>query len=144
MKIAIGCDHAGFSLKQTLKRHLSDLKHDVIDCGADSDAKSDYPIFAQEASRLVSCGKCERAVLVCGSGIGMCMAANRFSRVRAAVIRDEYDAQMSRSHNDANVACFGARLTAEGDAVHLLDVFLETPFEGGRHAARVAKIEMGR
>lgn len=142
MKISVGSDHAGYALKEALKGHLMGQGHEVADCGPFSDDRSDYPDFARKVAGDISSGKTEMGVLVCGSGIGMCMAANRFSRVRAAVIRDEGDVEMSRRHNDANVACLGARVTSESDAVRLLDVFMNTPFDGGRHIARVAKIEL--
>lgn len=142
MKIAIGSDHAGFNLKEKIKKRLSNEGHNVEDCGAFSDERSDYPDLAKEAASRVSDGHAERGVLVCGSGIGMCMAANRYPKVRAVVVRDERDAEISRRHNDANVACIGSRVTPDEYAVKLIVLFLETPFDGGRHSARVAKIEL--
>lgn len=141
MRIAVGSDHAGFPLKERVKAHLASQGYEAVDCGASSDARSDYPDFAQEVARRVSRGAAERGILVCGSGIGMCMAANRFPGVRAAVIREPGDAEMSRRHNDANVACLGARVTDEELALTLVDLFLSTPFEGGRHEARIKKID---
>ncbi|NLD27364.1 MAG: Ribose-5-phosphate isomerase B [bacterium ADurb.Bin270] len=141
-KIAIGSDHAGFELKEHLKKHLQARCETVIDCGPRSAEKSDYPDYAKEVSGLVSRGECDRGLLVCGSGIGMCMAANRYRGVRAAVLRDQVDAELARRHNDANVACIGARITAFDMAVLLTDVFLMTQFEGGRHEPRIAKIEL--
>jgi len=142
MKISIGSDHAGFALKEVLKRHLAGLGHELTDCGAFSADRTDYPDFAKKVAEGVSSGDSERGVLVCGSGIGMCITANRFRGVRAVVLRDERDAELSRSHNDANVACFGERFTKSGDAAGFLDLFMSTPFEGGRHEARVAKMEL--
>ena len=142
MKISIASDHAGFDLKEDLKKHLSELGHEAIDFGPQNNQRTDYPDYAKKVALSVQKGDVERGVLVCGSGIGMCMTANRFKDVRAAVIHDQSDAQMSRSHNDANVACFGARVLDSSAVIELLDIFLSTPFEGGRHTARVAKIEM--
>lgn len=144
MRIAIGSDHAGFALKEVVKRHLVSQGHEVEDVGTHSEERCDYPIFAASVATAVDAGKAERGVLVCGSGIGMCMAANRFPQVRAAVLHDEYDAMMARGHNDANVACMGARKTAPVMATRLLDLFLTTPFEGGRHQERVALLEKVR
>lgn len=142
MKIAVGSDHAGFDLKENLKNHLIKLGNEVVDCGALSDARSDYPDFAKGVATRVSENKVERGILVCGSGIGMCMTANRFQNVRAVVLHDSNDAELSRKHNDANVACIGSRVTKIDDAIKLVDIFLKTEFEGGRHANRVAKIEI--
>lgn len=141
MKIALGSDHAGFNLKEKIKTHLLKQGHNVEDCGPFSGERSDYPDFAKQVARRISEGSTERGVLVCGSGIGMCVAANRFKGVRAAVLRDANDAELSRGHNNANVACLGARITADDEATKLVDIFLTTPFEGGRHEARVKKID---
>lgn len=138
MRIAIGSDHAGFALKSALKQWLVDQGHDVTDVGADTDERSDYPHYGALVARLVADGSAERGVAVCGSGQGICMTVNKVAGVRGGVIRDAEDAEMTRRHNDANVACFGERVTATDEAVHALDVFLSTPFEGGRHAGRVA------
>ena len=143
MKIAIGSDHAGFALKEVLKNYLLDKKIEVNDCGAFNEERSDYPDYAKPVARLVEEGKVDCGVLVCGSGIGMCMTANRFDGVRAVVLRDVYDAEMSRKHNDANIACFGGRVSDAGKATELLDIFLSTEFEGGRHENRVKKIDGG-
>ena len=141
MKIAIASDHAGFSLKEKLVSYLQSLGGEVLDLGPVSDSTVDYPDFAAKVAQSIKTGNVERGILVCGSGIGMCMAANRFSNVRAAVLRSEEDAKMSRLHNDANVACLGGRVTGESEAKKFLKVFLETPFEGGRHVRRVEKIK---
>jgi ribose 5-phosphate isomerase B len=141
MKIAVASDHAGYELKEVLKKYLEEEGHDVDDCGAHSAERSDYPDFGRKGALAVKEGRAQRAVLVCGSGIGMCMTANRFEGVRAAVLRDAYDAEMSRKHNDANVACFGERVSDPDAARGLLEVFLNTDFEGGRHEARVKKID---
>lgn len=141
MRIAIASDHAGFQLKELLRRSLKERGIEVTDFGAFSEERSDYPDFARKAARAVQGGEADRAVLVCGSGIGMCMAANRFKGVRAAVLRDAYDAEMARKHNDANVACFGGRMSAPDEVLALLDIFLATEFEGGRHKERVKKMD---
>lgn len=141
MKIAIASDHAGFAQKKLLKEYLESAGHSVTDCGSFSEERSDYPDYGAKAAKLVSKGEAERAFLICGSGMGMCMVANRFKGVRAAVIRDENDAKLSREHNDANVACFGARVTDASFLKKLAEVFLSTAFEGGRHKARVEKID---
>lgn len=141
MRIALASDHAGFALKEEIKVHLARAGHELQDCGAFSSEPSDYPDFGRDAARRVSSGKAERAVLICGSGIGMCMVANRVSGVRAAVLRDAKDAELARSHNDANVACLGARITGSDAARALVESFLAAPFDGGRHEARVRKID---
>lgn len=138
MKIAIGSDHAGFHLKETLRTWLEQNGHEVTDCGTYSDERADYPIFGEAVADRVAAGNVDCGVLVCGSGQGICMSANKVAGVRAGVIRTSMDAEMTRSHNDANVACFGERITEPDVAVAALKVFLETPFEGGRHADRVA------
>lgn len=140
MKIAIAADHAGFTLKETLRQHLISQGHQVVDFGCDSTESVDYPDFAAKVAEAVSEQQAERGVLVCGSGIGMCMAANRFGGVRAAVLRSFDDARLSRLHNDSNVACLGGRVTATAQAKELLETFLKTPFEGGRHQKRIQKI----
>ena len=138
MKIAIASDHAGFHLKETLRTWLEQNGHEVTDCGTYSDERADYPIFGEAVADRVAAGNVDCGVLVCGSGQGICMSANKVAGVRAGVIRTSMDAEMTRSHNDANVACFGERITEPDVAVAALKVFLETPFEGGRHADRVA------
>lgn len=140
MRITLASDHAGFTLKETIRKHLIDAGYDVIDCGTASAERVDYPDFGIKAAQAVSEGTSGRAILVCGSGIGMCMVANKMKGVRAAVLRDEMDATLSRQHNDANVACLGERVTNASVAVKLVDRFLDTPFEGGRHESRVKKI----
>ena len=140
MRIAVGSDHAGFELKESLKEKLLAGGHDVLDLGTDSSERVDYPEYAAKVGHAVDSGEAERGVLVCGSGIGMCMGANRFPGVRAAVLQDEYDAEMSRMHNDANVACLGARKLSADRARELVELFLKSKFEGGRHEGRVKKL----
>lgn len=140
MRIAIGSDHAGFALKTALSRWLTDNGHDVHDLGPDSDERCDYPAYGAAVGRAVVDGVAEVGVAVCGSGQGICMAANKVPGVRAAVIRTSADAEMTRRHNDANVACFGERITETSQAIDALGVFLATPFDGGRHATRVEQL----
>jgi ribose 5-phosphate isomerase B len=137
MQIAIGSDHAGFHLKNTLRDWLVEQGHEVEDVGTFSAERADYPVFGAAAAQLVANGNADYGVVVCGSGQGICMAANKVAGIRAGVIRDEQDAQMSRAHNDANVACFGERITDSQTAINALAVFLSTEFEGGRHQNRV-------
>ena len=137
MRIVIGSDHAGFELKEALLQWLHAAGHEVIDVGTDTDASCDYPVFGAAVAREVAAGDADRGVAVCGSGLGICMAANKIPGVRAAVLRTAEDAEMSRRHNDANVACFGGRVTAVAEAELALGVFLATDFEGGRHERRV-------
>lgn len=141
MVVAVGADHAGFALKQVLGAYLRQLGFGVIDVGTHSVSSVDYPDLAHQVAEAIKKGKADRGVLVCGSAIGMAIAANRHVGVRAAVLRDAFDAQMSREHNDANVACFGGRVTLEQEARRLLEIWLRTAFAGGRHAARVEKID---
>ena len=137
MQIAIGSDHAGFHLKNILRDWLVEQGHEVEDVGTFSAERADYPVFGAAAAQLVANGNANFGVVVCGSGQGICMAANKVAGIRAGVIRDEQDAQMSRAHNDANVACFGERVTDSQTAINALAIFLSTEFEGGRHQNRV-------
>ncbi len=141
MRIAVGSDHAGFVLKETLRAWLVEQGHDVRDLGAYSEERVDYPHFGAAVGRAVASGDVDLGVAVCGSGQGICMAANKIPGVRGGVIRDAQDAEMTRRHNNANVACFGERVTEPQVAVDSLRVFLETPFDGGRHEARVEMLE---
>ena len=138
--VAVGSDHAGFVLKSAIVNYLNQQGYSVIDAGTDSDERVDYPHFGAAVANLVVSGKAERGVLVCGSGQGVCMAANKVPGARAGVVRDVYDAEMIRLHNDANIACFGERVTDEAAAVQALAAFLSTDFEGGRHQARVEQL----
>ena len=138
--IALGADHAGFELKQTLKARLTERGHRVIDFGTHSTESVDYPDFAAAVAGAVQEGGAPRGVLVCGSGIGMAIAANKVAGVRAAVAGDVATARLSRQHNDTNVLAIGARATSGEAAILIVDAWLETPFEGGRHARRVSKL----
>jgi ribose 5-phosphate isomerase B len=141
MRIAIGSDHAGFELKEQLAARLRAAGHDVLDCGTQSPEPADYPVYARAVARAVAGGEAGAGVLVCGTGIGVSIAANRVRGVRAARCLSEYDARMARRHNDANVLCLGSRVTGSGLAEAILDAFLDAGFEGGRHARRVALID---
>ena len=138
--IAIACDHAGYSLKSKLKDQLEQGGYRVLDLGTNSEDSVDYPDYGFAMAEALRDGKAETGVLVCGSGIGISIAANRFPEVRAALVHASLGAKMSRLHNDANVICFGGRMIGEEVAKDSLDVFLETEFEGGRHARRVDKL----
>ena len=140
MKIAMGADHAGFSLKEKLRLRLAEEGYDVVDFGADSAESSDYPDFAQLVARDVAQGRSDRGILVCSTGIGMAMAANKVDGVRAAPAQNDDEVRLTREHNDANVLTLGARYLDEEYVAALVRLFLETEFAGGRHARRVAKI----
>lgn len=139
--IAIGADHAGFTLKQSFVQHLSAAGHIVIDLGTDTDDRVDYPDFGAAVGLAVADGRAELGVAVCGSGIGIAMAAGKVAGVRAATVHDVTSARLSREHNDANVMAIGARFVGEQTAIDALDAFLAASFEGGRHTGRVAKID---
>jgi ribose 5-phosphate isomerase B len=141
MRIAAGADHAGFDLKEALVARLREAGHEVVDVGTTSRESADYPTFAHAVARRVAEGEVDRGVLVCGTGLGMCMAANRHPGVRAADCFTRELAELSRRHNDANVLCLGGRLLAEDEAWAMTETWLTTAFEGDRHARRVALIE---
>ncbi|EDP74951.1 ribose 5-phosphate isomerase B [Hydrogenivirga sp. 128-5-R1-1] len=140
MKIAVGSDHAGFPLKERIKEFLLEEGHEVIDFGTTSEESTHYPLFARDVSLAVQSGEADRGILVCGTGIGMSITANKFRGIRAALCFNEYMARMSRLHNDANVLCLGDRVIGEDLALAIVEVWLKTPFEGGRHAKRVELI----
>jgi ribose 5-phosphate isomerase B len=141
--IAVASDHAGFDLKEILKRDLQAAGHAVLDLGTDSTRSVDYADFGQTLAEAVASGKAARGVLVCGTGIGISIAANRNPKVRAALVHDVTSARLSREHNDANVVAFGQRVIGAETAREALRVFLATEFEGGRHSRRVAKLTEG-
>ena len=140
MKIALGADHAGFASKEQLKAGLVRAGHDVCDCGTQGEASVDYPDYARLVAHAVAEGCAERGVLVCGTGIGMSITANKVDGIRAAKCNDPYEARMARAHNDANVVCLGARVIDATVMDEIVRDFLATPFEGGRHAQRVEKM----
>ncbi|HWQ56469.1 MAG TPA: ribose 5-phosphate isomerase B [Bryobacteraceae bacterium] len=141
MKIAIGADHAGFVLKDALRRKLERDGHEVVDFGTNSPESTDYPDYAQAVAGEVSNKKADRGILVCYTGIGMAIAANKVAGVRAAPAQLDDEVRLTRQHNDANVLTLGARFLDEKRASELVDIFLNTEFEGGRHSRRVAKIK---
>ena len=140
MKIAIGADHAGYELKEKIKQRLAQEGNEVHDKGTNSTDSVDYPDFARLVGEEVARKDADFGVLVCGSGIGMSIAANKVAGVRAAHVTNTYEAQMAREHNNANVVTVGARVLDEGTAIQAVDKFLHTPFAGGRHERRVQKI----
>ena len=140
MKIAVGSDHRGYEVKRRIVSLLGRLNHEVIDVGPSSPDSVDYPDFAFEVAKRVSAGQVERGILICGTGIGMCIAANKVPRVRAAPCHDSITAEMSRRHNDANVLCLSADLLGDELIDRMIRIWLSTEFEGGRHARRVDKI----
>jgi len=140
MRISVGSDHAGFELKEAIVKHLETSGHDVIDAGTNSDESSDYPDYGAPAARMVAGGETDCAVLVCGSGQGMCMTANKVDGVRAALAWTPEIAELSRNHNNANVLCLPARFVAVEDALDIVDVWLASAFDGGRHERRVEKM----
>lgn len=143
MRIVIASDHAGVELKRQLVDHLkSAYGCEINDIGTFSRDSVDYPDCAHKAALEILDGGAERGILICGSGIGMCMTANRHKGIRAAVLRDAFDAEMCRAHNDCNIACIGARVTDFEKARELIDIWYKTPFEGGRHLRRVVKIDV--
>jgi len=139
-KVYLGSDHGGFELKNALAAHLREQGWETEDLGCYSAESCDYPDFAAAVGRAVAANEGTLGLLVCGTGIGMSLAANKIPGVRAAVCGDVYSAKMTRRHNDANVLCLGARVTGPGLAAEIADAFFSSPFEGGRHARRVAKI----
>jgi ribose 5-phosphate isomerase B len=139
MNITIGSDHAGFDLKEECKSHLKD--YSVTDIGVFNRDSSDYPVVAHKLARAVANGEHDRGILICGTGLGMSIVANRYKRVRAALCHNVYTAQMSRLHNDANILVMGSRVIGVGLALEMVAVFLKTPFEGGRHQRRLCQID---
>lgn len=140
MKIAIGSDHAGYEMRQVVMAHLREQGHDVLDVGCPTPERVDYPVFGERVGRAVVDGQAERGIAICGSGVGISIAANKVPGVRAVCCSEVYSARYSRLHNDANVLCFGGRVVGEEVAKLLVDEFLTHEFEGGRHADRVALI----
>ena len=140
--IAIGSDHAGFELKEQVMQHFDQLGIEYVDLGFHEWKKDDdYPVVAKKVARFVQSKQAEKGILICGTGIGMSICANKFHGIRSVVASDSFSVRMSRMHNDANVLCFGARVIGKGVALELVDLFLNTNFEGGRHADRVAMLE---
>ena len=141
MKIVIGCDHAGYALKGTVVRHLEEKGFEVVDVGTDSTQSCHYPVFAHAACEKILGGECELGILICGTGIGMSMAANKHKGIRAACCSDTFSARLTREHNDANILCFGERVVGPGLALDLVDAFLGAEYlNNGNHVTRVAML----
>ncbi len=138
--LAIGCDHGGYKLKEEIVSHLKANSVEFKDFGVFEEKSVDYPDIASDVCKSILSGECENGILVCGTGIGISIAANKHKGIRAAVCSDEFSAKFTRLHNDANVLCLGGRVVGPGLACELVDIFLSTGFEGGRHALRVNKI----
>lgn len=141
MKIAMGCDHGGYALKETVKKLLEENGHEVVDCGTHSTESCDYPVFGEAAARKVQSGECEWGIVVCTTGIGISIAANKVRGVRCALCHDPLSAEMSRRHNNANMLALGAGIVGKNMAERIISVFLSTEFEGGRHARRVGLLD---
>ncbi len=140
MKIAIAADHGGLNLKNEIKKYLTANGHEVTDFGTDSFESCDYPDFALPAAEAIACGKCEKGIIICSTGIGVSMVANKVPGVRCAHCHDSYCAEFTRRHNDANILAMGEKVVGAGYALEIVDIFLKTEFEGGRHQRRVDKI----
>lgn len=138
--IAIACDHGGYKLKLAIEKYFEEKRITYRDFGTDDENSCDYADYAKKVAYCVKSGESEFGILVCGTGIGMSLAANKVKGIRAAVCSDYFSAKYTRLHNDANILCLGQRVLGEGLALELVDVFLNTKFEGGRHAERIAKI----
>lgn len=138
--LAIGCDHGGFELKTHIIKHLKEQGIEVYDFGTYSEESCDYPDIAEKVAKAVAAGEYERGILICGTGIGISIAANKVKGIRAALCADVYSAKMTRLHNDANILCLGGRVTGRELAFMICDTFLSQEFEGGRHSNRIAKI----
>lgn len=138
MKIAIGADHGGFEMKEVIGKLLRQKGYEVEDCGCYSLESVDYPNFSDAVCKKIIDGYCDSGILICGTGIGMSLAANRYKEIRAALCHDEFTARMSREHNDANILCIGARVTGIAVAEEMVKVWLDTDFSGGRHQKRIS------
>lgn len=140
--IALGCDHGGFELMQQVKKHLEERGIEYRDFGTDSTASVDYPVYAKAVAKSVLSGECEKGILICGTGIGISMAANRFKGIRCALCHDCFSAEATRQHNDANILAMGGRVIGPGHALKVVDTFLDTPFSNDeRHKRRIGLIE---
>ena len=140
MKLAMGADHGGYSLKEILKKHLVEAGHEVLDLGTHDTSSCNYPDYAAKVAYAVADKEADLGILVCGTGIGMSIAANKHKGIRAACCENTFSARMTRMHNDANVLCFGARVVGEGLALDLVDAYLDAEFMGGKHQSRVDMI----
>lgn len=138
--IAVGSDHGGFALKREIMKHLSERGLEFKDFGTYSEESCDYPVYGEAVARAVASGQCDRGILICGTGIGVSITANKVKGIRAALCGDCYSAEYTRRHNDANILTLGARVLGSGLALKIVDIFLDTEFEGGRHERRVELI----
>lgn len=141
MKIVFGCDHGGFTVKEEVFKYFSEKNYDVKDFGTFSSDSCDYPDIAEAVSEYLASGQADFGVLICGTGIGMSISANKVKGIRCAHVHDLFSAEMTRRHNDSNIIALGARISSANDIVAFIDKFLNTPFDGGRHAVRVEKID---
>lgn len=142
MNIALGSDHAGWKAKEMLKMELRKEEYEITDIGTQSEESVDYPDFAYKVAQLVASGRCDRGILICATGIGVSICANKIPGIRAAVCHDEFTTRMSRQHNNANILCLGARVLAREAIVRLARLWLKTQFDGGRHQRRIDKIHL--
>ena len=140
MKIAVACDHGGYALKNALMREMVNQGYEVIDYGTYSEESVDYPDYAYKAAKAVSTGECEKGVVVCGTGIGVSMVCNKVKGIRCALVHDVFSAKATRAHNDTNMLAMGQRVIGEGLAIEILNAWLTTDYEGGRHDARIKKL----
>lgn len=146
MKIAIGNDHVAVEMKQHIKKYIEEKGHEVVNCGTDSSDRTDYPVYGKKVADLVASGECDFGVLICGTGVGISLAANKVDGIRAVVCSEPYSAKLSRQHNNANIVAFGARVIGIATAEMIVDEFLSAEYEGGRHQKRIdmiAQIEKG-
>ena len=139
--IALASDHAGFKLKERIKKYLVDNNYDIMDLGTNSEASVDYPIYARKAAKAVAEGTCEKGIVCCGTGIGMSIAANKVKGIRCALIHNEYTAEMCKKHNNANMIAMGARVVDPDEALKMVEVWMNAQFEEGRHQRRIDEIE---
>ena len=142
MKIAIGCDHAAFDVKNKIKKLLSSFNHEVIDLGTDNGASVDYPIYGHAVAKKVAKKEVDKGIVICGSGIGISIAANKVKGIRAALCTTPTHAELSRKHNDSNILALGARLTKYSEIESIIKIWLNTTFDGGRHLDRIKMIEL--
>ena len=140
MKIAMGADHGGYSLKEVVKKHLVEAGHEVLDLGTHDTESCNYPVYAEKVAYAVADKDADLGVLICGTGIGMSIAANKVKGIRAAAVSDCFTAQATREHNDSNIICLGERIVGPGLAMRIVDTWLEASFQGGRHQTRVDMI----
>lgn len=141
MKIVFGSDHAGFPLKEVLRKHAEEQGYEGVDVGVYSPERADYPTYGRKAAEVLAAGEADRAVVVCGTGVGISLAANSVKGVRCVVCSEEYTARLARAHNDANALAVGARVIGDGTAIAIFDTWINEPFQGGRHAERVALLK---